>query len=221
MKVTAMRLFSSALSLVLLGSPCIIFAQAPSLPPTPAQATQNPSATMQPALDDLQQVMGSLRPDKWKGPGEARDEASANIDSIRRDLQGTLPSLLATADTAPNSVAQILPAFRNIEALYDVLLRVTEAGNLFAPNEQKQALEQTRGKLEEARRALGDQLQGLAVAHEKQIHDLQAAVHAMATAPAPACPAPEPPAKKRSTHRRPAKKHAPAPDASKGATTPH
>ena len=219
MKVTAMRLFPSALSLILLGLPCTAFAQAPGLPPAPAQAAQSPSATMQPALDDLQQVLGSLRPDKWKGPGEVREEASANIDSIHRDLQGTLPSLLASADAAPNSVAQILPAFRNIEALYDVLLRVTEAGNLFAPNEQKQALEQTRAKLEDARRSLGERLQALAVAHEKQIHDLQAAVHAMASAPAPACPAPPPATKKRSTRRRPAKKHAPA--ASKGAAPSH
>lgn len=198
-----------------------MFAQAPNLPPASVQATQSPSATLQPALDDLQQVLGSLRPDKWKGPGEMREEASANIDSIHRDLEGTLPSLLATADAAPNSVAQILPAFRNIEALYDVLLRVTEAGNLYAPNEQKQALEQTRAKLEDARRSLGERVQALAVAHEKQIHDLQAAVHTMATAPAPVCPAPPPPTKKRSTRRRPATKHAPAPEASKGATASH
>ena len=221
MKVTAMRLLASALFLMLLGLPCTIFAQAPNLPPASVQAAQSPSATMQPALDDLQQVLGSLRPDKWKGPGEVREEASANIDSIHRDLQGTLPSLLATADAAPNSVAQILPAFRNIEALYDVLLRVTEAGNLFAPTDQRQALEQTRAKLEEARRSLGERVQTLAVTHEKQIHDLQTAVHTMASAPAPVCPAPPPPVKKRSTRRKPAKKQAQAPEASKGATPSH
>lgn len=176
---------------------------------------------VQPALDNLQQTLGTLRPDKWKASGVVREEAAANISSIGHDLQATLPSLLAAADGAPDSVAQLLPAYRNIEALYDVLLRVAEAGNLSAPGEQSAALEQARARLEEGRRALGERLQTAAVAQEQQVHNLQAAVRAIPPAPAPVVCPPPPPVKKRSHRRTPAKKPAPASTQSGTPTSQH
>lgn len=219
MKVTGMRLLSS-LCLIALCGPCAALAQMPAN--TPAQTAKTPSAIMQPALDTLRQTLTTLRPDKWKGSGALREEAGANIGSIQRDLETTLPTLLAAADGNPNSIAKGLPAYRNIEALYDVLLRVAEAGGLAAPNDQNAALESARASLEDARRSFGDNLQADALAQEKQIGDLQAAVRAASPAPAPvACP-PPPTTKKRKPRKKTVKKPTPAPtNPQNGATAPH
>src|SRR6185437_920697 len=183
-----MRILSSTLFLIAACWPCIsLAAQSPaSPPPATPQTSEVPSVILQPALDTLRQTLETLRPDKWKTSSAVRDETSANISSIRRDLDTTLPALLATADKAPNSVTQTLPAFRNIEALYDVLLRVSEVGAIFAPGQQGMALEQARASLEDARHTLGDRLQSAAVSQDQQLRQVQAALHSIQTAPAPA-----------------------------------
>ncbi len=193
------------------GAASAAFAQQPSAGPVPAaaQSGKTTSAIMQPSLNALGQTIGTLRPEKWKASGAVRDEAAANIVSIRQDLETILPPLLASADGAPGSVAQVLPAYRNIEALYDVLLRVAEVGRLSAPNDQAAALEEARSSLEGARRALGESVQTSALAQEQQVHNLQAAVRAIPPAPAPvACPAPAP-VKKHKARKKVVKKAAP------------
>jgi hypothetical protein len=169
---------------------------------------------LQPALDTLQQTLDTLRLDKWKTSGAVREETDANISSIRRDLETTLPPLLTDADGSPDSVARVLPAFRNIEALYDVLLRVAQVGRLSAPGAQSAALDQAMANLDDGRRTLGDRLQAAALAREQQLGDLKAALRAIppaTAAPAPApCP-PSPPARKRKPQPKPAQKPSPAP----------
>jgi len=219
MKMIILRHFSSALLLATVCGSCAAFAaQTASSPsPAPVQSPRVPSATVQPALDNLQQTLGTLRLDKWKISAVVRDETDANINSIRHDLETTLPPLLLDADTAPGSVSRGLPAFRNIEALYDVLLRVVAVGRLSAPSPQSAALEQAIVSLEDGRRAFGDSLQVVALAQEKQRNDLQAALRAVPPAPPPApVPAcPPPPAKK----RKPRPKPAPAPASPQGTST--
>jgi hypothetical protein len=166
---------------------------------------------MQPAIETLRQTIWILRPEKWKASDAIRQETSANIDSIHRDLTNTLPSLLTAADQTPDSVSRMLPAYRNIEALYDVLLRVAEAGNIAAPSKENGALERARTALEDARRTFGDRLTSAALAQDQQVHSLQAALRAVPPAVAPvACP-PPPPVKKHRTRRKAAKKPTPAP----------
>ncbi|HTD96017.1 MAG TPA: hypothetical protein VK627_03785, partial [Edaphobacter sp.] len=194
-----MRLFSSALLLATLCGSGAAFAAQDSVPsqPSAAQTSKTPSAILQPALDTLRQTLELLQPERWKTSNAIREEADANINSIRRDLDATLPPLLAAADGAPNSVVQVLPVFRNVEALYDVLLRVSEAGKTSAPSQQSTALDQAITSLEAGRRALGDSIQSAALAQEQQVHDQQAALRAIPPAPAPAPCAPPPPVKKR------------------------
>jgi hypothetical protein len=223
-----MRLPSSGLILTLLCGPIAAFAaQTPTTPPPAAAPAQTqpktPSAILRPALDNLQQTLSTLRLDKWKASAAVREEADANISSIHHDLEATLPTLLATADAAPDSIVRVLPAYRNIEALYDVLLRVTAAGKLAAPSQQSAALDQTTASLDEARRALGDSLQASAITQEKIIVGLKAALRATPPppAPAPAVTAPPPaPAKTHKPRPKPAQKPATAPVSTKPATPP-
>jgi hypothetical protein len=176
---------------------------------------------IQPALDGLQQAAGGVQLEKWK-KGSVRDEAGANVSSIQRDLQSTLPPLLKEADAAPGTVSKILPVERNINALYDVLLRVVDGARIAAPGDQFTALQSAMNDLEKARHALADRMQEAAAAQEKQIGSLQVALK---TQPVPVCPvvaapAPAPaPAKKPAVRKRkPAAKPATTPPA--GSTTP-
>ncbi|MDW5265860.1 MULTISPECIES: hypothetical protein [Acidobacteriaceae] len=169
---------------------------------------------LQPALNTLAQSLEGLRPDKWKTSDAIREETSSNISSIHRDIETALPQLLAGADAAPNSVSQLLPAYRNIEALYDVLLRVGQVANLAAPNQQSAAIDHARASLEDARRALGDHLNSAALAQEQQVHSLQTALRAVPPPAAPVvCPTPAP-VKKRKRVNKPVKKSAPSPASS-------
>ena len=166
---------------------------------TPAPAGTPITDLMQPALDHLQGNLNGLHVERWKATGGGREEISANVASIRRDIQTTLPPLLAAADASPSSVAAVLPVFRNIDALYDVYLRVVEAAIQFGPRQQGDALEEARTRLDGARRSLGDKLQTAAEARERQLTELRAALNtrpATAAAPSP-CPVPTPAKKKR------------------------
>jgi hypothetical protein len=163
-----------------------------------------PSDLLARSLEEVNQTIGSLKLDKWKR-GSVRDEAGTNIDAIQRDMQGTLPSLLKEADSAPATLSKVIPASRNVDALYDVLLHVVEAARVSAPGDQVGALQTTLSDLEKARVRLGNQLQQTAAMQEKQIVDLRVTVQTQAASlkaastppPAPKCPAPPSPAKKR------------------------
>jgi hypothetical protein len=180
-------------------------ATAPTSAASPAvSSSSTPSAMLQPAIDSIRQALGTVRLDKWKATNPIRDEADSNVGSIRRDIDSTLPPLLTAADGAPDSVTQVLPAFRNVNALYDVLLRVATAARVAAPTQQSAPLDAALVSLEDGRRALGDRLQAAAVSQERRITDLQAAARAVPPPPPVATPAATPvaaPVKKRARPR--------------------
>jgi hypothetical protein len=158
--------------------------------PAPAASATLPSATLQPSLDVLRSALPGLHVDRWRASNAIRDEAQSNLGSIQRDVQTTLPALLAAADAAPGSAGKVLPVYRNVEALYDVMLRVDAAARLAAPNDQMSAIDQALARLDDGRRALGDQLQQATDGQEKQVLHLQAALKAIP----PPQPPPPPPA---------------------------
>ena len=153
-----------------------------------------PTEVLQGPLTALQQALSGVRLEKWKMSGELRDAADGDIRSIERDFRETLPPLLLTADSEPGSVAKVLPAIRNVDALYDVAVRVSAMGRLTAPAAQSAALDQALLGLAEARKRVGDQLQAAAVAEETRVGELQTSLKAsqaavaVAQAPAPAQP---------------------------------
>ena len=179
-------------------------AQSPASSMPIPTAAPLPSGLLTPSLDTVQRIVGAVKLEKWK-KGTVRDEAGGNIDDIVRDLQTSLPPLLTAADAAPETISKMLPVTRNIDALYDVLLRVVEAARVTAPAEQVTPLEQSLISLGSARKALVDRLQDEAVAQEKQLSDLRSALQAQAatkstansTAATPACAAPTPTRKPR------------------------
>jgi len=195
-----------------------------SAPPVPVQnpaqntaqgAAVKPSALLQPALDTLEQMIGTVKVEKWKG-GSVRAEASANISSIMRDLQSTLPPMLKEADAAPGTMSKLLPVSRNIDALYDVVLRVVDSASVSAPGEQLAPLQDAMTGLNKARHALNDRIQDMAAAREKQIGDLQVALK---TQPVPVCPVAPPPPPPPAPKKAAPKKKKPKPATPPTATT--
>ena len=230
--VRAMRMCAVA---VMVGSVSVrawkAAAQAPILPaaasaPAATASMTRPSEVLQGPLAALQQALSGVRLEKWKMSGELRDAADGDIRSIERDFRETLPPLLATADSEPGSVAKVLPAMRNVDAVYDVALRVAAMGRLTAPAPQSAALDQALLGLASARKQAGDQMQAAAVAEEGRVGELQASLKAsqaaVATAQASAAaagqPAPKPVVKAKKKIR--PKPVAPAAAAAGGTTTP-
>lgn len=203
-----MRIGKIVFVLGLIGLAAAVQAQTPDVSqpaaqqPATAAGGQTVAATFQPALDGLHQTMQGLHLDKWKG-GSVRAEAERNISSVMHDLEGALPPLLASADAAPGSVSAALPVARNVDALYDVVLRVYDAARVSAPGEQVDALQQAMTGLENARHAFTDRLSATADGEQKQIAELQAKVKAQSMLtcppppPTPVCPAPKKPVRKK------------------------
>ncbi len=153
----------------------------------PAEAAL-PSATtlVTPSTRELEAAVAGLRIAKWKAPGPVKDEAQGNAASITRDLQTTLPGLLTQSDAAPHSVANAFAVYRNLEALYEVLLRVAGTADLAAPDEESASLTHALGMLERTRRSLADSILLVSQAQETALAERRTtSVAAPSTTPAP------------------------------------
>jgi hypothetical protein len=80
------------------------------------------------------------------------------VSSIRRDLDGTLANLMQQADAAPGSVPAAFAVYRNVDALYDTLLRVVLTANLSASDTETNALQAALSTLESARSQIGESI---------------------------------------------------------------
>lgn len=139
-------------------------------------AAQKPSELVQPALDKVAHAGSNVDLNKWKGGNGLRGEVDANLASVQKDLQNTLPSILSDSDKAPESVPASLRILMNLDALYSVLLRIEIAGKANAPRDQADALDGALAALDGARRSLGDRITSSAAAQEKHVTQLQATI---------------------------------------------
>ena len=152
-------------------------------PATPAPAVVAPSSILQPALSGVQSTTANLNISKWKAPGSVRQAAQRDVDSIQNDLGRTLPNLLASADAAPASIPPSFAVYRNVDALYDVLLRVSETADLAAPENEASSVADALQRLEAARTQLGDTILGVSQRQEAQIVALVAEVRSAKASP--------------------------------------
>jgi hypothetical protein len=171
-------------------------AQAPNAAAVPAAGVpQAPAgfaiASLRPALASVQAAIGSLNIAHWKAPGATRATVEQDVASMQRDLTVTLPPLLAAADasaaSAPPALSPSFAVFRNLDALYDVLLRVTETAALAGSPSDASGLEDARAALEESRGRLGVWLLQSIGAQDAQIARSHTPVSASPPSP-PAAP---------------------------------
>jgi hypothetical protein len=204
MPMSIPRICRTVPAFVLLTATCpAVFAQtapvpastAPLASPAPLGNTTGPAlAGLRPALDKVGGAVGNLRIIRWKAPVDLRQSTLDDVSSIQRDLTATLPPLLDQAQASGSPGGPVAPSFaifRNIDALYDVLLRVTEMANLAGSSDEAASLEDARATLESARAQLGSSLLESVSAQDTQL----AHFRAMAAAPPVKPPDAAPPAK--------------------------
>lgn len=195
-------LFKAAPALLIFGLAAMsLDAQAPPAP-SAAEITQI-SALLQPALANVQGTTAALNISKWKASRDVRQATQSDVESIQRDLGSTLPGLMAQADAAPGSVPPTFAVYRNLDALYDVLLRISQTADLSAPSREAEAVASSLKRLEAARSALGDSILNASRRHEARIVSLEAAIQTVRTAPAEKRETviDDGPAKRHTTHR--------------------
>lgn len=187
-----MRISIAAIIVAIFCLPSVACTAQPPRGSTPPQtalgAPLTPSGLLKPSLDSVETTVTALKLEKWTR-GTVRDEAGKNIRRILLDLQTNLPPLMTVADSAPEKISNELPVASNIDALYDVLLRVFDAARVSAPSEQITSLGVALNSLSDARLALYNRIGESAASMEKQVSDLQSTLQAQA---AIKCPAPTP-----------------------------
>jgi hypothetical protein len=169
-------------------APAAAQAAAPAVAPAP---TGFAMTNLRPALANVQTAITSLNVARWKAPNDIRATTQQDINSMQRDLNTTLPALLAQADAAaaasgPPALSPAFAVFRNLDALYDVMLRVTETAGLAGSASDASSLEDARAGLEDGRAKLGAWLLQAIGAQDAQVVRLQAPVAHPAPAPPPA-----------------------------------
>jgi hypothetical protein len=162
-------------------------ARGQAAPAAPPAGTGFPIASLRPALANVQNTIANLNVGRWKVPAEMRAAVQQDIGSMQRDLNATLPGLVAQAEASPAALSPAFAVFRNLDALYDVLLRITETAVLSGAGSDAVSLEDARAGLEDGRGKLGTWLLQSISAQDAQVVHLQSALAARpAAAPAAA-----------------------------------
>jgi hypothetical protein len=181
---------------------CFIALLAPSLPyaqntPGTAAGTQPPVAyasvsELNGILAQLQQTAQSIQGDlqktrieKWKADGGTKKQSLADVDSIQRNLQSTLPDTIAQLNASPEDLGASFKLYRNLDALYDVFGSVAEAAGAFGSKDEFHSLDNDLNGLKTARRAFAERMQKLSASKEDELTRLRAQVKTLTAAPPP------------------------------------
>jgi hypothetical protein len=166
------------------------------------------------ASQTAQLDLAKLRIDKWKADGNIKKQTTANSESVQRNLQSALPTIVTELRNSPENLTASFKLYRNLDALYDVLGTVVENTGAFGNKDDFRALENDLAALENTRRALGDRITILSEAKESELGRLRTQVRTLqASIPPPApkkvviddtAPAKKPAAKKKPVPKPPA-----------------
>lgn len=172
------------LVLVLLFALTSMSAQAPPTTPEhggapPTTASTTPDA-ISPELERLQAaasqantVIGSLHIEKWKASSDARSAAQADADSVQRNLTSALPGMIDAVRSAPEDVNAEFKLYRNLNALHDVFVTLTEATRVFGQKNDYTALSQRLQTINSVRRKLGENLEQLTAGAQSQLNQMR------------------------------------------------
>ncbi len=160
--------------------------------------------------------LAKLRIDRWHTDSGSKRQTQANVDSLGRNLQNALPSIIGEVRAAPESLLSTFKLYRNLDALYDVMGSVTESVGAFGSKDEFQMLSNDLTAFENARRSFADRMETLAGAKEVEITRLRSQIKNVTPVTAVGAPKKvvvddnEPP-------KKPAKKPVPKPPATKPA----
>ena len=160
--------------------------------------------------------LAKLRVDRWRTDSSNKRQTQSNVDSLGRNLQNALPSIIGELRAAPESLLSTFKLYRNLDALYDVLGSVTESVGAFGSKDEFQLLSNDLTAFENARRSFADRMETLAGAKEVELTRLRSQIKSVTPVTAAGTPKKvvvddnEPP-------KKPTKKAVPKPPATKPA----
>jgi hypothetical protein len=128
---------------------------------------------LQQASQNIQNDLSHLRIDKWKTDSGTKRQTESDRDSIQRNLQNALPTIVGELKNSPESLPSTFKLYRNLDALYDVFNSLVESAGAFGSKEEFQSLNKDLGGIEEARRAFADRMDKLANSKENEIGQLR------------------------------------------------
>jgi len=136
----------------------------------------------------INQDLGKLRIDKWKTDSGAKRQAESNALSIQRNLNDALPGIIQPVRANPQNLAGNFKLYRNVTALYDVLVSLTESAGAFGGKSEYETMARHVAAVEDIRRSYADTLEAMAAQHDAQLAAARAAAAAAvqnAAAPPP------------------------------------
>lgn len=128
------------------------------------------------ASQSTQNDLSHLRIEKWKTDGNTKRQTQSDTESILRNLQNALPSILGQLQNSPENLAVTFKTYRNLDALYDVLSSVVESTGAFGGKEEFQSLNNDLNAVDNSRRAVADRMDKLANLKENEIGELRTAL---------------------------------------------
>jgi len=153
--------------------------------------------------------LGKIRIDKWKADSDVKRQTQADVDSLSRNLQSALPTIVEELRSSPEDMAATFKLYHNLDALHDVFRSVAESAGAFGAKNDYQSLANDAEAIDNIRRELAERMQTLATSKEAELTRLRAAVKAAQASP------PAPPKKivvdDNEPPKKPAKKKVPKP----------
>jgi hypothetical protein len=132
--------------------------------------------------------LAKLRIERWKTDGNNKKLNLSNVESIQRNLQGALPTIIAEVRNSPENLSSTFKLYRNLNALYDVFSTVVESAGAFGSKDEFQSLGNDLSGFENSRRLLGERLDGLATSKEAELARLRNQVRTLQAAVPPPAP---------------------------------
>jgi hypothetical protein len=129
------------------------------------------------------QDLAGLRIEKWKTDGPSKEQLQQQSTALQRNLAAALPELMAQVRTHPDDLAASFKLYRNLNALYDVLVPLAEASGRVGPQSDYDSLARDASAFDGARRAFADRLESLAAARDAELTKLRSQIQAAAAPP--------------------------------------
>jgi len=174
-----MKYASPAVLVLGLLSAAVAFGQTPSAAPNAPVSYSSMTelnqliSNLQQASQGAQESLSHLRIEKWKTDSATKRQTEADSQSILRNLQNALPTMLTELKNSPENLALTFKVYRNLDALYDVMSSLTESTGAFGGKDEYQALSNDLGNIESSRRAFAERMDKLANAKEGEIAQLR------------------------------------------------
>ncbi|MGO8720147.1 MAG: hypothetical protein ACLQMO_13160 [Acidobacteriaceae bacterium] len=171
-------LFFLQLAILTPSASAAVFQSNADAPPQSEVASLSPTfnESLRPALQQVANTVGQIHIDHWKLSKSWKVQLQSDADSIQQDLSHRLPELFQQAQASPTALDAQMRLMQNVDALYDVLIRLTMAADLTEKKTDAAMLDNALERLESARKMATGQLMGAAALENQRLVQLQSRV---------------------------------------------